>query len=137
MAASGNVQTDILRRFVKLPEGQKATLVVSQIITLVIGVLALMLAWQMQNVLELMLYSYAFMVSGLFIPVLGAFFWKRGRTIAAFWAMLVGGGTTLTLTILSVELPFKLDPNIFGITASLVLFVVLSFLFPGRKQEIE
>jgi hypothetical protein len=31
----------------------------------------------MQNVLELMLYSYAFMVSGLFIPVLGALFWRK------------------------------------------------------------
>lgn len=134
MAASGNVQTDILRKLFKLPEGQKSALRVSQIITLVIGVLALLLAWQMENVLELMLYSYAFMVSGLFIPVLGAFYWKRGSTIGAFWGMLVGGGTTLTLTILGVNLPFNLDPNIFGITASLVVFIILSYLFPGRKN---
>ena len=137
MAASGNVQTDILRKLFKLPEGQKSTLIISQVITLIIGVLALLLAWQMENVLELMLYSYAFMVSGLFIPVLGAFFWKRGSTIAAFWAMLIGGGTTLCLTMLSVSLPFELDPNIFGITASLTVFVVLSYLFPGRKNAIE
>jgi SSS family solute:Na+ symporter len=38
----------------------------------------------MQNVLELMLYSYAFMVSGLFIPVLGALFWKKSHPIGAF-----------------------------------------------------
>jgi hypothetical protein len=31
----------------------------------------------MQNVLELMLYSYAFMVSGLFVPVIGALFGKK------------------------------------------------------------
>jgi SSS family solute:Na+ symporter len=136
MAASGNVQTDILRKLFKLPEGQKSTLRVSQIITLIIGVLALLLAWQMENVLELMLYSYAFMVSGLFIPVLGAFYWKRGSTIGAFWSMLVGGGTTLTLTLLTVKLPFNLDPNIFGITASLIVFVILSYLFPGRKNII-
>ena len=133
MAASGNVQTDILRKLFKLPEGQKSTLRISQIITLAIGVLALMLAWQMENVLELMLYSYAFMVSGLFIPLLGAFFWKRGSTVAAFWSMLVGGSTTLVLTILSVNLPFGLDPNIFGISASLITFVSLSYLYPGRK----
>lgn len=136
MAASGNVQTDILRKIFKLPEGQKSTLLISQIITLAIGILALLLAWQMENVLELMLYSYAFMVSGLFIPVLGAFFWKRGSTIAAFWSMLVGGGTTLLLSFLSIQLPFDLDPNIFGITASLIVFVSLSYLFPGRKEFI-
>jgi SSS family solute:Na+ symporter len=38
----------------------------------------------MQNVLELMLYSYAFMVSGLFIPVLGALFLKKSHPIVAF-----------------------------------------------------
>jgi SSS family solute:Na+ symporter len=35
--------------------------------------------------LELMLYSYAFMVSGLFIPVLGALFWKKSHPIAALF----------------------------------------------------
>jgi SSS family solute:Na+ symporter len=38
----------------------------------------------MQNVLELMLYSYAFMVS-LFVPVIGgALFGKKSHPIAAF-----------------------------------------------------
>ena len=134
MAASGNVQTDILSKFFKLPNGKRSNLVISQITTLFIGLMALTLAWHMENVLELMLYSYAFMVSGLFVPVLGAFFWKRGSTIGAFWSMLTGGSTTLILTILSVKLPLDLDPNIFGITASLLVFVGLSYLFPGRKS---
>jgi len=137
MAASGNVQTDILRKLFKLPEGQKSTLRISQLITLAIGVLALILAWQMENVLELMLYSYAFMVSGLFVPVIGAFFWRKSSTIGAFWAMLVGGATTLVLTIMAVDLPFNLDPNIFGILASLIIFIILSYSFPGRKNIME
>jgi hypothetical protein len=33
----------------------------------------------MQNVLELMLYSYAFMVSGLFVPVIGALFLEKSH----------------------------------------------------------
>ena len=66
MAASGNVQTDILGRLLKTGKGMKSQLRVSQVITLAIGALALLLAGSMTNVLELMLYSYAFMVSGLF-----------------------------------------------------------------------
>jgi solute:Na+ symporter, SSS family len=89
----------------------------------------------MKNVLELMLYSYAFMVSGLFIPVLGAFFWKKGSTTAAIWAMLTGGSTTLFLTLTSVNLPYSLDPNIFGILASLIVFVIISYAFPGRNND--
>ncbi|MFT7343786.1 MAG: hypothetical protein ACI9XP_000361 [Lentimonas sp.] len=43
----------------------------SQIVTLFTGVFAVILVTNMQNELELMLYSYAFMVSGLLVPVIG------------------------------------------------------------------
>src|SRR6056297_2410134 len=130
MAASGNVLTDILSRIFPLREDHKSQLRLSQILTLVIGALALILALKMENVLELMLYSYAFMVSGLFIPLLGAFFGKRKNSLAAVWAMMVGGSTTLILTEMSIDLPLGLDPNIFGISASLVVFLMLTYLFP-------
>jgi len=137
MAASGNVLTDIIDKIKPIKRTDKSVLRMSQILTLIIGVLALLLALNMQNVLELMLYSYAFMVSGLFIPVLGAFFWKKSSPIAAFWAMLVGGSTTLILTIMQVQLPFGLDPNIFGITASLVLFVLISLVVQKEKGLVK
>ena len=136
MAASGNMQTDILQKLFNLPEGQKSILLLSQFLTFIIGALALLIALQMENVLDLMLHSYAFMVSGLFVPVLGAFYWKRGSAVAAFWAMIIGGGTTLTLTVLSFGLPFGLDPNIFGISASAVVFILFSYLFPGEKNVL-
>lgn len=137
MAASGNIESDILKKIRPLPKGKKARLIQSQLITLGIGLLGLLIALQMENVLELMLHSYAFMVSGLFVPVLGAFFTKRGSATAAFWAMIFGGGTTLTLTLLSVDLPFGLDPNIFGISASALIFISFSYLFPGRKNVLD
>src|SRR6056297_3491326 len=130
MAASGNVLTDILSRIFPIKEDHKSQLRLSQILTFVIGILALILALKMENVLELMLYSYAFMVSGLFIPLLGAFFGKRKNSLAAVWAMMVGGSTTLILTEMSIDLPLGLDPNIFGISASLVVFLMLTYLFP-------
>jgi len=134
MAASGNAVTDIIEKFFNIKGNQKRILRISQIMTFVLGAFALILASTMKNVLELMLYSYAFMVSGLFIPVLGAFFWKKSSSIGAFWAMIGGGSTTLTLIILKTELPFGLDQNIFGITVSLILFVLLTLLFPSEKN---
>jgi len=136
MAASGNVLTDILERIKPVKRSDKSTLRLSQLLTLIIGTMALLLALSMENVLELMLYSYAFMVSGLFIPLLGAFFWKKSHPVAAFWAMLLGGSTTLYLTIAQYELPFGLDPNIFGITASLFIFVIISLLLQEQKRLI-
>lgn len=137
MAASGNFISDILSRFFNLDPNDKKFLRLSQLLTLVLGAVALWLAMMMENVLELMLYSYAFMVSGLFIPVLGAFFYKRGTSQGAFWAMLTGGATTIILTITEVELPLDLDPNIFGISASALMFFTISFLTykPEEKRS--
>lgn len=120
MAASGNVLTDILRG-----HNHPSSLRLSQILTFIIGAIALLLALKMPNVLELMLYSYTFMVSGLFVPVIAALIKTDNNPAAAFWSMLVGGGTSLSLIILNPELPFGLDPIIFGISSSLAIFLVV------------
>ncbi len=127
MASSGNFLTDILSRWFKIPESRRKFLWISQALTLVLGTIALLLATKMPNVLELMLYSYAFMVSGLFVPVIGALFLKKASSTAAFWAMLLGGGTTITLIIGGWNLPLDLDPNIFGISLSFITFSIINF----------
>lgn len=128
MAASGNVLSDILLKIFPRNYSDSQLLRYSQVLTLIIGVLALLLALSMENVLELMLYSYAFMVSGLFIPILGGVFGKRHHPGAAFWSMLFGGITTLLLTFIEDRLPLGLDANIFGISVSLILFLIITHM---------
>lgn len=128
MAASGNVLSDIIGRYTKVPE--EKLLKYSQWVTLFIGTLALLLATQMTNVLELMLVSYSFMVSGLFVPLLAALFFKRKDPKAAWWSIIIGGSTTLVLEVLLmnklITIPLELDPNLFGISASLVAYILIS-----------
>ncbi|MBN2236690.1 MAG: sodium:solute symporter family protein [Bacteroidales bacterium] len=125
MAASGNFITDILR----LSKHNKKSIRYSQLATLVIGILAILLATKMQNVLDLMLYSYAFMVSGLFVPVLGFMFLKKPSAHAAMFAMIFGGGTTLALILTEIVLPFGLDANFFGITISASVFALIQNMY--------
>jgi SSS family solute:Na+ symporter len=129
MAASGNLTTDILGYFKKIISIRS-----TQIITFLIGGLAIVLATMMQSVLELMLYSYAFMVSGLLIPVLGSLLLKRPSSKAAFYAMIAGGSTTLVLIISKAELPFELDANFFGITAALLIFIGVQYVEKNRLK---
>ena len=124
MAASGNFTTDILRLSKQNPKSIKY----SQLATLLIGTLAIILATMMENVLDLMLYSYAFMVSGLFVPVLGTLFLKKPSAKAALYSMLFGGATTLILILTEMTLPFGLDANFFGITLSAIVFVLIQSL---------
>ena len=141
MAASGNIVTDIIAKFSKKELTHKKELRLSQIVTLSIGVFAILLASQMQNVLELMLYSYAFMVSGLFVPVVGALFWEKSHPIAAFWSMLCGGSTTIILIVtknklpLGLQLPENLDANIYGLSISLILFLTISLYHNNKKVK--
>lgn len=126
MASSGNVVTDIIGAFKEFNPDSMGFVRASQIITLIIGVISLLLAGAMTNVLDLMLNSYSFMVSGLFVPVIGALFWKKSTPPGALAAMLVGGCTTLMLSYLPIGLPYGLDPNVFGISASAAVFIVVS-----------
>lgn len=130
MASSGNVVTDIISKITGLNPENRSFLKTSQIVTFLIGAFAIVLAYSMENVLTLMLYSYAFMVSGLFVPVIGALYWKKSTPAAAMTAMLVGGCTTLVLQLWVGQqyLPYQLDPNVFGISASAISFIVVGYL---------
>jgi len=123
MAASGNILTDVLKK-----HNSKKGLRYSQVLTLLIGVLALLLALKMTNVLELMLHSYSFMVSGMFFPVVIALFSKKPNSLAALVAMLTGGSITLGLIVLGSALPLGLDANIFGILLSVISYYIIDFL---------
>jgi SSS family solute:Na+ symporter len=89
----------------------------------------------MQNVLELMLYSYAFMVSGMFVPVIGLLVLKKPSASAAFVAMITGGLTTLILIVFKVNLPYNLDANVFGISLSAISFAILQRIDAKRHAK--
>lgn len=137
MAASGNVLTDIIQKIFPRIHLHPKVLIFAQLLTLLLGLIAVVIATGMTNVLELMLYSYAFMVSGLLVPLIAAMFFKQSNWVAALASMIGGGITTITLTSFNVSLPFQLDANIFGITTAIFLFISVSFLFPKFKLQYQ
>jgi len=139
MASSGNIVNDIIERyFIRNPTPQQM-IRLSQIVTLLIGVSAIAIAVNFTNVLDTILYAYGFMVSGLFVPTLGAYFWHRSSRSGAFWGMLCGGTMTVALTSKLVSLPASiaglgLDPTVYGIALSAIVFVTLSLVCPDPKS---
>ena len=132
MAASGNLMTDIIRPFHnRLGDSIRA----SQLFTLIIGILAIIIALQMQQVLEIMLYSYAFMVSGIFVPVLMLLINKKHSALAAILSMISGGAVTLMLILFGINLPYGLDAIVFGILTSLLVFRITAY-FDSRVKII-
>lgn len=128
MAASGNLITDILG---VSPDSTPGRFIRSaQLGTLLLGAIAIVLALFMENVLSLMLHSYAFMVGGLFFPVLGHLFIKNPSRLAAGAAMIGGGASTLFFTLADTAILWDLDPIIPGLIISGGLFFILQFLKP-------
>ncbi len=128
MAASGNVITDIFKR-----HNAGKVMLLSQVTTLLLGVAALFISLKVPNVLQLMLHSYSFMVSGLFIPVLAGIFLKNRSTRGALWAMGTGGSLTLFLIISGWKLPWGLDANIFGIIFATLVYILFHFAKPKYR----
>ena len=124
MASSSNIMHDLLQRIFPNAISQQIAMKASKIMTLVLGILAVIIAMQLTEVLSLMLYSYAFMVSGLLIPLLAAVFLNQRNELAALGAMIAGGGTTISLLITEAKLPYGLDANVFGILTSLLTYII-------------
>jgi len=82
----------------------------------------------------LMLYSYAFMVSGLFVPVVAGLFFNQRNPKAAVAAMISGGSLTAGLSLFEIPLPFGLDANLFGLLLSLLTFVAVILISKNTKE---
>lgn len=123
IAASGAVTSDIFRF------SKEKSLRVFQLITFIIGAVSVYIATSLTNVLELMLYSYSIMVSGLLVPVLALFYSKKINEVAIFWSMVTGGTVTFVLNLLPYSL-YGIDENFFGILSSLLIYVIINRTSP-------
>lgn len=133
MAASGNVVGDLIPKHKK--QNSKSIIRISKIATLLIGLFAILLASTMENVLSLMLYAYAFMVSGLLVPVLAAIIFKKRHPLPALASMIVGGSVSIGLIIANTELPYGLDANVFGLSAAVVAYGVVATIRKTSKTN--
>ncbi len=134
MAASGNVVGDFIPQHKK--KNSRSMVRISKIATLTIGFFAILLASVMENVLSLMLYAYAFMVSGLLIPVVAALIFKKRHPLPALASMIVGGGISISLIIANTTLPFGLDANVFGLSAAILAYWIV-FLYEKHLMKTQ
>lgn len=124
IASSGNFVNDLIEKFLPRQISHKALIRLSQMVTLIVGLLALLLASSFNMILDLILNAYAFMVSGLFIPTIAAYFLKQQDAAAALVSMISGGTTTILLIGFEINIMFDIDPSIVGITISLLAFII-------------
>ena len=135
IASSGNLTNDIWMKIFTKNKSAKFIIIVSQIATLVLGILAYVMANSFTSVLSVVLQAYGFMVSGLLIPTLVAYFSKKTDETAAIISMVGGGSFTLFAIFMNLNMPFGLEPTVFGILLSAILYP-LSYSISTRRRGI-
>lgn len=81
---------DVFQRFI--PKHKANIIVLSRLSTVVIGVLAFLIATQLQTILKTIGLASEIMTEGLFIPGMAMLFMKKKRPTAGLLSLVLGGG---------------------------------------------
>ncbi len=127
------VTHDIYRKFIRPQASESNIVLVARILTVVLGVLAISLAYLVPNVLDLVLFAYTFGAAGLFFPMLGLLFWRRTTASGAFWSMLLGGSSAVVWTLAGE--PFGFSASWAGWLVSLPTLLLVSLTTQHGTEE--
>ena len=105
----------------------------SRCVTAVVGILAIVVAVALNDVLAALDVSYAILSGALFFPVILGMFWKRATTRAAL--VSIAASTVVILVGLAIEGTSAVGPIVWGLVVSIVLMVGIS-LFDGKSRAV-
>ncbi|MFD1708795.1 sodium:solute symporter [Siminovitchia sediminis] len=132
LASSTLVSNDIIRQFFKKELTDRQFLRLSRTVTTIIGILTIVCALWIQNVLVALDVAYALLSGGIFAPVILGLFWKRATAKAAFYSIIIS--SIVIIAGLAIQGLTSTAPIVYGIAVSFVIMVAVS-LATGQKEE--
>ncbi len=124
---------DIYHKHIRPDASEQSLVRVARIMTIVLGVLGIGLAYLVPNILDLILYAYTFGAAGLFFPMLGLLFWRGTTASGAFWSMICGGGAAVIWSLLGE--PYGFAASYTGWIIGLPVLVIVSMLTEHSPEE--
>ena len=130
LSASANLTRDIYQRFINPRASQRQILRLSILGSMLVGLVSALVGWFSEGIIALLVITFTINSAGLFLPTLGAFFWKRATAKAAFRSMTVSLIVVLACYVGHKVAPqaalFTVDPVWPGLAASAILFTFYS-----------
>ena len=108
-------------------------LLINRVSTLVVGMVVIGIALVVRDVVGALTVAYDLLVGALFVPIVGAFFWRRATGAGALISMAVSSVVVIVLLLWRGLL--SNDPIIYGLLTSLVVFVVASLLTQRPSEQ--
>jgi SSS family solute:Na+ symporter len=131
LASSTILANDVYAGFIARGEHNKV--LVSRVTTLLVGVVVLVISLIVSDVVGALTVAYDLLTGALFVPIVGALFWRRATTMGALASMVAG--SIVVVVFMVVDGLFANTPIIYGMAVSLVVFVVVSLLTPRPSED--
>lgn len=88
LTGSASLTKDIYQRYFHPEASEKTLMRVGLAASLFVGVLGAVFGWFTQDIMNILLITFTINSAGLFLPTIGAFFWKKSCSAGAFASML-------------------------------------------------
>ena len=113
------VSTDLFK-VLKPGISDKQQLLITRITIFVVGIFGLIFALQKSNIFEVMMLALAIFVSGLFVPVMAALFYKKATAAAALTSAIIGCAVLLSAFAAKMQgyLPEGVEPILLALVSS-------------------
>jgi SSS family solute:Na+ symporter/sodium/proline symporter len=129
-----NLIHDIYERFIDRNASQTRVLVISRVIVVLLGILAVLQTSANESVLAASLYAYTIYGAAVTPSVLAVFLWPRANTAGAVSSILLGTAVTIWWQRTHLQIP-AVYPALIVSLASLVLISLLTSPPDARKLE--
>ena len=140
LTGSASLTRDIIQRFAMPNASEKTIMRLGLASSLLIGVLGGIFGWFNQDIMNILLITFTINSAGLFLPTVGAFFWKRSCASGAFVSMVSAtviavvwyvGAQVSDLALFQID---ALWPS-FGVSA--VLYFTVCLAHRQSPEELE
>jgi solute:Na+ symporter, SSS family len=131
LASSTILANDVYAGFIARDEHNKV--LVNRATTLLVGIVVLVISLIVSDVVGALTVAYDLLSGALFVPIVGALFWRRATAAGALASMAAGSAVVVIFMV--VDGLFANTPIIWGMLASLVAFVVVSLLTPRPSEQ--
>lgn len=136
LTAAANGSRDIYQRFINPEVESKKLFRLSMILAAIVGVAAALMAWQLQDVVGILLIAFTINAATLFVPTIAMTSLKNVSSNAAFWSISLALITVVGWYVASAAdmAPiFTIDPLWPGLAVSVATFASISLLSESHQ----
>jgi len=135
LAGTAFVVRDLYQQILRPDASDKKLLRLSIVVTIIIGLLALGITYVVPVIIDLFLLSYAFMVCGGLVPVVGGLVWPRATEKGAWASFIIGIAFVILGAAKIINVPYY---YIVGLIPALFAYVFISLVTkPADAPAVE